>query len=286
MERTVASQRRDSAIGGIGRDRTRLASEHRCQQAGMAEHRLALGWGPTAQAAASPAAYPGPANRSGPSNPRSALRAFACTLAAEKPRPFACRSHDRPSSPRPMSRFAARVISAARSASFGCPPCAETPRLHHCLDLRPAGRKGVDHLARKPQRSRTARPRACGFSRLPGGSAMTRVSPSACVRLLDFVPAPIQSRRQLRPVDGPDRLLVEVAAACVVSLHSVAMRPRSCCAVTGWRKTFALMRHSRRRSRHSRTLHAFGTSGGHGGTDDEDCSASRSVGCSTTSAVP
>ena len=63
---------------------------------------------------------------------------------------------------------------------------AQAPRLHRRLDLCPAGRKGVDHIARDAR----------------------DLEPPVRVRLLDVVPQPLQPLRQLRPVDRPDRLLL------------------------------------------------------------------------------
>ena len=73
----------------------------------------------TAQVAASAAGCPRSENRSGTGRSRSACVAFARTVSAENPSSAACRSHDRRSSPLSTSRFLARVINAARSASFG-----------------------------------------------------------------------------------------------------------------------------------------------------------------------
>ena len=104
-----------AAPGGIDGDRARPAGRRRRQQVGMAEHRPALGKAP-ARAAASPAALTGPAERSGPRRPGAAGRAAARTLLAGKPSSLARRCHDRASPPRPISRWAALVIGAARAA--------------------------------------------------------------------------------------------------------------------------------------------------------------------------
>ena len=124
-----------------------------------------------------------------------------------KPISDAWRSQLRRSSPLSTSRFLARVISAARSASFGVlHRQAFFPGRHRLLDLRPPRRELLDHLPRHP----------CDLE------------PPVRMCLLDPVTQVLETLRQLRPVDRPHRHLVPVEPVVdhgpplpVLTLHHV-----------------------------------------------------------------
>ncbi len=197
VRRAVAFERGNRALRRIDGDRARLAGQRRRQQVGMAEHRLALGKvrdRPGRRVARRPArtreqvrpeepAFGLAANRSGPRSPRSALRAAARTLPAEKPSVFAW-------------RFQLRSSTPGRCRAW--PPTSSAP---------PAPRGG--DCPSTPPMPRSAIAASISARRVEKASMTSRGTPSISNRpsiwvFPDAVAETLQPLRQFRPVDRPD----------------------------------------------------------------------------------
>ena len=187
METALAFERRNRAFGRIDGDRARLAGKRCGQQVGMTEHRLALGkvpHRPGRRIARRPART---REQIRPEQPALRLAGGGKHLAGREP------EARRLTLPGPAQIVAVDVAlgrprqqrRAGRQMRIVL-RVPHPPRLHRRLDLRAPCRIGVDHLARN-----------AGYLEPPVGMGA-----------LDSVSQVLEPRRQLRPVDRPDRHLV------------------------------------------------------------------------------
>ena len=191
-----------SAVTAPGSRASAAARRSPCENTAWRSERCA-----TAHAAASAPCSPRSENRSGKGSSRSARVAFARTVSAENPSSAACRSHDRRSSPLSTSRFLARVINAARSASFGFSKGAPSSRANIAASI----------SARRVENSSTTSRDTPEISNLPSGWVFSIPYPKV-----------LETPGKLGPVDRADRHLVPVEPVVdhrsplpVLALHHV-----------------------------------------------------------------